>query len=180
MSHNNRDKTRRQRYNDKMDTCIRLPLSIATINFDFDENLAFAIRSAACYGALNIFVIGRIPPTGALRAKSGTLVDFVNLKSFANPSEFLQYCRDDGIDIISAELSDDSHSLFDFNFNFTKRSVIVLGHETTGVPAEILAHSTKIHIPMFGPGFCLNTSQTGTAMMSEYARQYAKNILGNT
>lgn len=177
MSANNRDKTRRQRYNEKLNSSIKLPLCIATINFDFDDNLAFAIRSAACYGALDIFVIGRIPPVGNLRPKSGTLVDFVNLHSFANPSEFLQYCRENDIGILSAELSDDSYSLFNYNFNFNKRSVIVLGHETTGVPAEILAHSTKIHIPMFGPGFCLNTSQTGTAIMNEYARQYAKSHL---
>ena len=52
-----RQETRRQRYNGKRKNAVSLPLSIVTVNFDFDDNLAFTIRTAACYGVDNIYML---------------------------------------------------------------------------------------------------------------------------
>lgn len=169
-----RNKTRRERYNLKKKTAVSLPLGIVTVNFDFNDNLAFTIRTAACYGAYDIHVIGSIPDRSLINPKSGSLVDYVNLHSYSNPSKFLQWSRKNNIKLISAELSDDATSLFDYDFNFCEKTCLVLGHETTGIPVEILMNSEKVYVPMPGIGFCLNTSQTGTAIMTEYVRQYFK------
>jgi tRNA G18 (ribose-2'-O)-methylase SpoU len=167
-----RDHTRRQRYDQKNKDSLRLPVSFVTINFDYSDNLAYVIRTAACYGARNIYVIGSIPPRKFLNPKSGSLYDYVNLTAFKNPSSFLKYSRDNNIDLISAEITDSSVSLYDYQFNLNRRIGIVLGHETTGIPVEIALNSTHVYVPMPGPGFCLNTSQTGTAFITEYSRQY--------
>ena len=53
---------------------------------------------------------------------------------------------------------------------------LVLGHEKTGVPVEFIINGDSIYIPMPGIGFCLNTSQAGTAIMTEYVRQYMSNL----
>jgi len=149
-----------------------LPASLVSINFRCDDNLAYLIRTAACFGISTIHVIGSIPNRKVLFNSSGSLVDFINLKSYSNPSEFLAYAREENYKLVAAELVDHSVSLHDYRFNFDRHTAIILGNETTGVPSEIIAHADTVHIPMWGVGFCLNTSQTGTAFVSEYCRQY--------
>lgn len=167
-----RDETRRERYDRKLQGSIQLPVSFVAINFDFDDNLAFLIRTAACYGARSIYVIGSIPHRKFLNPKSGSLYDYMPIRGFSRPSEFLRFARGNNIHLISAELSDKATSLYDYRFNFDRHTAIVLGHETTGIPVEIAFNSEHVFIPMPGPGFCLNTSQTGTAMITEYSRQF--------
>lgn len=167
-----REETRRQRYDRKKKNALSLPLSIVTVNFDFNDNLAFTIRTAACYGVDNIYVIGSIPDRKYLSPRSGSLIDYVNLTSFSRPRDFVDFARENEYNIVSAELTDDSVSLFDYEFDMSKHTCLVLGHETTGVPVECILNGESIYIPMPGVGFCLNTSQTGTAIMTEYVRQY--------
>jgi tRNA G18 (ribose-2'-O)-methylase SpoU len=56
-----RTKTRVERIEEKQKTAIQLPVRIATVNFDYDENLGLMIRAAACYGAKEVVVFGRVP-----------------------------------------------------------------------------------------------------------------------
>lgn len=169
--HQHRTQTRRNRYDNKLKSKTVLPLSICTINFSYDENLALLIRSAACFGVQDIFVIGSIPERKFLNPKSGSLLDYVNLINFKNPGEFLKFSRDENIKLFSAEISENAQNLYSTKFS-TDRACVVLGNETTGVPVEILLNSENIYIPMHGAGFCLNTSHTGTAIISEYSRQF--------
>ncbi len=62
----------------------------------------------------------------------------------------------------------------DYNFDFNEHICIVTGHETTGVPAEILANSDKIYIPMDGIGYSLNTSQAANIAAYEAVKQYKR------
>jgi tRNA G18 (ribose-2'-O)-methylase SpoU len=168
-----REETRIERYLKKLNTSFQIPASLVSINFQLDENLAFLIRTAACYGINKINVIGSIPSRKDLYNSSGSLVDFVELKQFANPSQFLSHAVENGWNLVSAELSDGAVSLYDYSFSFLSHTAIILGNETSGVPGEILMKSDKVYIPMWGAGFCLNTSQAGTAFVNEYCRQYA-------
>lgn len=167
-----RDETRRERYNNKAESSIQLPVSFVTINFEISDNIAFLIRTAACYGATQVNVIGSIPPRSYLNPRSGSLYDYVTIRQFSRPSDFLRYSREMNLDLVTAEIGASAVSLYDFEFNFSKHTAIVLGHETTGIPPEITFASKQVYIPMPGVGFCLNTSQTGTAMITEYSRQY--------
>ena len=83
----------------------------------------------------------------------------------------MTFAREEDLNLISLEISDSSKSLYDYNFDFTKNNALILGHESTGVPVELLLNSDQIHIPMPGVGFCLNVSQAGTVTMSEYFRR---------
>ena len=168
-----RARTRRERYDEKSKSKIKLPVAIATVNFSFDENLAFMIRGAACFGMSEVFVIGKLPDRSYLNPRTGSLYDYVSFKTFSTPRQFIDYCHANDYNIVSVELTDDAYSVYDYDFNFSEKTVIVLGNEETGVPAEILLRNDSIFIPMNGPGYCLNVSQAGTAIMSEYCRQYS-------
>lgn len=176
-----RSETRRQRYEKKKMQANIMPMSICMVNFGIDENVALTIRAAACYGAESVMVIGSIPDYSFLRPRSGTTVDFVNIKQFSNPSDFLKYARENDNHIVSAEICDGAHDINDYRFPMDKKVIIVMGNEYTGVPAEIILNSDPVFITMNGPGFCLNTMQTGVVFLNEYSRQlssYMKGVQG--
>lgn len=173
---NTREKTRRERYDEKKANAKTYPISIATINFMHDGNLGYIIRSAACFGAECVHVIGSVPPRGILNPLSGSTCDYVEIRSHGNPSEFIEYCRDNDIQIVSAEIADDSVSIENFQFDFSKPVCIVLGHEEIGIPIEITKNSKLVHIPMPGVGFCLNTSQAGNILLYEATKKFDRHI----
>ena len=74
-----REKTRRERYDEKKRTASVFPIGIACINFKHDGNLGYLIRSAACFGADIVHVIGSVPPRSALDSLSGSLYDYVKI-----------------------------------------------------------------------------------------------------
>ena len=85
-----RDKTRRQRYDAKKKTAKTFPISVATVNFKHDGNIGYLIRSAACFGADRIHVIGSLPKRKILNPLSGSLVDYIPIEQHENPLEFLE------------------------------------------------------------------------------------------
>jgi len=170
-----RSKTRRERYSEKIKDAIEVPLAIATVSFSFDENLAFLIRSAACFGVRDIFVMGSLPDRSFLNPRSGSLYDYMRFKTFSNPMYFNEFCDNNSYKRVAVELTEDAESVFDYKFNFEEKIVLVLGNEETGVPAEISLKNDSIFIPMNGLGYCLNVSHAGTAVMSEYCRQFFQN-----
>jgi tRNA G18 (ribose-2'-O)-methylase SpoU len=172
-----RTETRRQRYDKKKSTAKTMPVSFCSVNFGIDENLALTIRTAACYGAESVMVIGSVPDHAFLRPRSGTTVDYVKILQFSNPHDFLEHCRERGYNIVSAELCDGATNINNYLFNTDKHTVIVMGNEYTGVPTEVVHHSDPVYIPMNGPGYSLNVATAGVAFIHEFQRQfYIKNI----
>ena len=167
-----REKTRRQRYDSKKKTAKTFPISIATVNFKHDGNIGYLIRSAACFGADRIHVIGSLPERKILNPLSGSLVDHVDIDKHKDPAAFMSYIRENNIKLISAELCKGSESIESYNFDFSHPICIVVGHEEAGIPVEILNNSDKVYIPMPGIGFCLNTSQAANIFLYEATMQY--------
>lgn len=168
-----RTETRTQRYRHKLNSAIKMPVEIATVNFKCEENVAYLIRAAACFGASAVNVIGSCPASGLLRELSGTTSDLIKIRTFQNPHDLLVFAAQQDYDLVSAELADDAHSIHNFKFNTSKKTCIVIGHEQLGVPEEIVHNSSVVYIPMPGFGYSLNAAQSGNVMLYEYARQYA-------
>jgi len=169
-----RDETRRERYDNKLSKARTFPISLTAINFQCDENLGYLIRTAACFGAESVNVIGCVPDRSELRALSGSLVDYIQINQFSTPEDFLDYSRTEGIHLVSAELTSDSINLEQYSFDHQGKISIVVGNETTGVPTQILVNSDVVQIEMPGVGFCLNTAQTANIMLYEAVKQIKK------
>jgi len=167
-----REKTRRERYEEKKRNAKTYPISIAAVNFMHDGNLGYLIRSAACFGAESVHVIGSVPDRNVLNPSSGGLFDYVKIIQHSSPSEFLSFARNNKCEIISAEISEDARALHSYRFDFDRHNIVVVGHEESGIPVEILKNSIKLLIPMPGVGFCLNTSQTANIMLYEATKQF--------
>ena len=171
----NRSKTRRQRYSEKINNAVFLPLELCTVNFQSDQNLGYLVRAAACFGAKKINVIGSIPSKKELNIFSGTLCDYVEIEGFKNPSKYLEYIENKGGYVIAAEISDSSEPITGFDFSNCGNIHLVVGNESYGIPEEILLRSRQIHIPMPGIGFCLNTAQAANVFLYEISKQINQN-----
>ena len=132
------------------------------------------VRSAACFGAERLYVVGHVPERSRIKASSGSLVDYVEIISFPSPREFLDHAKTEKFQIVSAELVDGARPLSSYRFSFDRHLCLVVGNEQSGVPAEIISQSNVIYIEMPGVGFCLNTSQTANLVLYEATKQYAK------
>lgn len=130
------------------------------------------IRSAACFGINEVMVIGTIPERSYLKSKTGSLIDYVSIIEFASPRKFLDHCLKESILIVSSEMTDSSVNIYEYEFSYSNKTALVIGNETTGVPVDVLCNSDVVSIPMLGNGFCLNASNAGAVMMSEYSRGY--------
>ena len=169
-----RSETRRQRYDKKSKTAKKYPISLCAINFRVDDNLGYLVRSAACFGAERLYVVGHVPERSRIKAASGSLVDYVEIIQFSRPSEFLTHMEITGTQVIAAELVENSRSLLDYTFDFDRDVCLVVGNEQIGAPAEILNYSEVVCIPMPGVGYCLNTSQAANILLYEAVKQFNK------
>lgn len=170
-----REETRRERYAEKAKVAKTYPIYLAAINFQHDTNLAFLIRSAACFGIKEVLLLGSHPPRALMNELSGSMFDYVKLKQFGQPGRLLEYLRENGIQPVALELPGETyvaHSIHDYQFNFDKPVCIITGHESAGVPGDLLLASEVIYVPMPGIGFCLNTAQTATVAIYEAVKQY--------
>lgn len=169
-----RSETRRERMDNKKPYAKTYEnTEVCILNFMCEENVAFVIRAAACFGISTVNIIGSIPPHKELVRRSGTNQDNVVIKQYSNVHDFLEYTRKNNIILISAELDDEAKSIYDFKFPLDKRFCIVLGHELYGLTQDIWKESQhKVFIPCPGKGFNLNTSVAGSIIFHEIAKQH--------
>ena len=167
-----REETRRQRYDKKLKTATKYPISLCAINFRVDDNLGYLVRSAACFGATRIYVVGHVPDRSRLKASSGSLSDYVEIVAFPRPRDFLDYVATQNIQMVAGELVEGARPLSSYVFPFDRHLCLVVGNEQSGVPPEIISNSDIIYIKMPGVGYCLNTSQTAHILLYEATVQY--------
>ena len=167
-----REETRRQRYDSKLKIAKKYPISLCAINFRIDDNLGYLIRSAACFGAERLYVVGHIPERSRIKASSGSLIDYVEIIPFTTPRDFVNHAKSEGIQIVAAELVAGARPLSNYIFDFSSNICLVVGNEESGIPSEIIQNSDVIYVEMPGIGYCLNTSQAANLLLYEAVKQY--------
>ena len=163
-----RTETRRQRYDRKINNAKTYPFSLCAINFRVDDNFGHLVRSAGCFGAKTVYVIGHTPDRSEIKSSSGSLIDYVNIIQFSTPQEFLEHCRKEQIKVVAAELVEGARPLSSYDFDFNGHICLVVGNESTGA-------SDVVYVEMPGVGYCLNTAQTANILLYEAVKQYEGN-----
>lgn len=179
-----RDVTRAARYAEKLRAGVSwLPLSLVTVEFHSDTNLGSAVRAAACFAVPTVHVIGAIPSRDDLSRLSGSTQDLIHIKQHSDPAAFLGWRRNNDPDslLVSAELADDSVSLWGYRFHPAihpaMTTYLAIGNETSGVPAEVVHNSdVVVHVPMPGPGFCMNAAASCNVFLAEASRQLGARV----
>lgn len=115
-------------------------------------NVGSILRTCAFYGVKNIILIGytgivkkgdsfEIHPK--IRKTSMSGIDSLNFKFFEGREEFIKYCQENGIGIVSIEQDKRSENLHKFSPKLDSQ-VYVLGNEVLGVSQNILDASENI------------------------------------
>jgi len=125
---------------------------IALDNIRSLYNVGSILRTCAFYGVRHIILIGY---TGIIKdgdqiyihpkiKKTGmTGIDNIEFKFFEKKSEFIKYCQDNGVEIVSLEQDKRSVDMEGFKPVLDKQ-VYILGNEVLGVSQDLLDASKHI------------------------------------
>jgi tRNA G18 (ribose-2'-O)-methylase SpoU len=131
-------------------------------------NLSRIARMAGCCG------IGRIYCTGQAKldrkiARDGA--DTVQIETHRSILPVLEKLRVDGYQLMGLEQTTHSHNLHEYQF--TRRTALVIGNERTGLTADVLAKlDDVVEIPVWGMPYSYNVATATTMAVYEYCRQF--------
>lgn len=131
-------------------------------------NLSRIARAAGCCGVTRIIAAGRAKlDTKIARDAAQT----ISLETHRSLPPVLKKLKADGYQLIGLEQTTDSQNLHQYQFE--RRTALVIGSERDGLTEELLAelHAT-VEIPVWGLPYSYNVA-TATAMaLYEYCRQF--------
>jgi tRNA (guanosine-2'-O-)-methyltransferase len=130
-------------------------------------NLGTLLRTCDAVGACLA-----VPPFGWVDealARGNTLRQPACVHRVGSPLRWLADERHAGANILGVELADEAIRLADLP-TARRRTVMVLGHESTGIPPEALnLLDGAVEIPMLGTGLSLNVAVAGSLVLYKLA-----------
>jgi tRNA (guanosine-2'-O-)-methyltransferase len=130
-------------------------------------NLGTLLRTCDAVGAC--LAVPRHPWVPEALARGNTLRRRACVHWVGDPLRWLGEQRDRGSRILGVELAEDAVRLADLPMA-RSRTVAVLGHEQSGIPAEALdLLDEAVEIPMIGTGASLNVAVAGSLVLYKLA-----------
>lgn len=140
-------------------------LYLMLINIVNDFNIASCLRAANCFGVKEVILFGdkKYDRRGTVSAHNYTVFNYVKtLDDF-------QSIKKDFDMIISLENCDGSQPLNNFQWDYNKKTLVIVGQESIGVPGEFLEISDAIlEIRMRGSLRSLNVAQAASIALYDY------------
>ncbi len=145
-------------------------LVVASAPMRSHVNLSHIVRTCGCFGIRRVIACGAAGIHGHI-ARDGA--DAVAVEVHRSLPPVLDRLRADGFEIVGIEQTTGSESLF--TFQFTARTVLVIGNERTGLTSEELARVDRVaEIPMAGLPHSLNAATATAVAVYEYCRQWPR------
>ncbi len=130
-------------------------------------NLGTLLRTCDAVGAC--LAVPRLPWVPEALARGNTLRRPACVHYTGEPIAWLTAQHTAGSEIVGAELADEAVRLADLS-PARRRTVLVLGHERLGIPAEALdLLDVAVEIPMVGHGASLNVAVAGSLVLYRLA-----------
>jgi tRNA (guanosine-2'-O-)-methyltransferase len=131
------------------------------------SNLGTLLRSCDAVGAC--LAVPRLTWVPESLARGNTLRHRSCVHWVRQPFDWLDTERAGGAQVVGVELADDATRLGDLRAA-RQRTVVVLGHEQTGIPPEALDSLDEVvEIPMVGTGDSLNVAVAGSLVLYKLA-----------
>ncbi len=143
-------------------------LVLACPSFKSQVNLSRIVRLAGCVAAEKIIVCGstKIDPK---IARDG--VEEILIERRRTMLPVLKKLKQQNYRLVGLEQTDRSSRIFDYQFE--RRTALVIGHERLGITAEELAVvDDVIEIPVYGMPYSFNVVTATTMAVYEYCRQF--------
>ncbi|WP_426504995.1 TrmH family RNA methyltransferase [Dactylosporangium sp. McL0621] len=130
-------------------------------------NLGTLLRTCDAVGAC--LVVPRYPWIDEALARGNTLRRPACVHRIGDPLRWLAAERAGGSRVVGVELAEEAVRLADLPAA-RRRTVMVLGHESTGIPPEALdLLDGAVEIPMVGSGVSLNVAVAGSLVLYKLA-----------
>jgi tRNA (guanosine-2'-O-)-methyltransferase len=130
-------------------------------------NLGTVLRTCDAVGAC--LAVPRYPWIPEALERGNTLRQGACVHWTGNPVRWLARQRDAGSQIVGVELADEAIRLADLPMA-RQRTIMVLGHEQSGIPPEALdLLDQAVEIPMVGSGHSLNVAVAGSLVLYKLA-----------
>jgi tRNA G18 (ribose-2'-O)-methylase SpoU len=145
-------------------------LIVACAPMRSNVNLSRILRTAGCCG------IGRVICCGAVKvsdkiARDGA--DTVELRVHRTLPHPLLELKRDGYRLVGLEQTTNSQTLFDFQFE--RRTVLVVGNERSGLDDDVLRLlDATVEIPVYGLPYSYNVAMATAMALYEYCRQFPR------
>jgi tRNA G18 (ribose-2'-O)-methylase SpoU len=131
-------------------------------------NLSRIARVAGCCGLERMICTG---PAKLDRKIARDGADTIQLETHRTLLPVLDSLRADAYRLIGLEQTSNSKNLHDYQFQ--RRTAIVIGNERTGLTADVLARlDDVVEIPVWGLPFSYNVASAATMALYEYCRQF--------
>lgn len=142
-------------------------LILAPLWAQHGANLGTLLRTCDAVGACMA-----VPPhdwVGPALRRGNTVPGRSCIHRTGNPVRWLERERDAGTQLIGVELAEGATRLADLPIA-RRRTVVVLGHERTGIPESVLdVLDDVVEIPMVGRGASLNVAVSGSLVAYKLA-----------
>ena len=135
-----------QRHKDPTPLAMPRPLVLACPQLRSNVNLSRIVRAASCSGVQRLITCGtaRIDPTISRHGE-----DQLSVEIRRSLPPVLKKLRAEGYTLVGLEQTTGSHNLADFEF--PRRTVLVIGHERNGIEEAILTLlDATVEIPVYG------------------------------
>ena len=153
----------------------KIPLIFVLDNIRSGLNVGAAFRTADAFAVKKIYLCGITakPPHREILKTAIGANETVEWEYSESVEAVCESLKGSGAEIIGIEQTSDSESLFGFDFQLDRASVLVFGNEVHGLSDETLPLLDRvIEIPQFGTKHSLNVSVTIGICAAEYRRQF--------
>ena len=149
------------------------PITIVCQNVTNAPNIGSLFRTSDAFGVKELVFTGTEIPLGRKMTKTSRATEkVVNYQVVEDAFGFISNLKNEGHQIISLEITDNSVALHKFSFNLKAPIVLVIGDENFGVSDQILSISDAIiHIDMFGQNSSMNVVQATSIALYEMTKQ---------
>ncbi len=131
-------------------------------------NLSRIVRAASCFGLTRVIACGN-PKVDSKIARDGA--DCVEIEVRRSLPPVIERLKQEGFQIVGLEQSSESECLFEFDFN--RKTAVVLGSEREGLEGSLLASMDRVaEIPVYGLPNSFNVATAAVMVMYEYCRQF--------
>ena len=148
----------------------KLNYGVLIANILYDNNAGNIVRSANAFGAKEIILYGH--KKFDRRSSVGT--------EFYTHFRHLRYLEDieplfaEYHEIVCVENAPNAIPLAEFVWNFNKKTLIVFGQESAGIPEEILKKCDRmVEIEQFGSVRSLNVAVAAGIVMNDYCTKFS-------
>jgi tRNA G18 (ribose-2'-O)-methylase SpoU len=131
-------------------------------------NLSRIARVAGCCGLDRIICIG----TAKLERKiARDSADSLHIETHRTLAPVLDSLRSDSYRLVGLEQTSNSKNLHEYQF--ARRTALVIGNERSGLTDDILAQlDDVVEIPVWGLPYSYNVASAATMALYEYCRQF--------